>query len=70
MTLLKSRQRLLILLDRRLKLLDILGPALSERSLRLSVALLALLRRGIDLVTHQYLLYAQKHTAHVENAVQ
>jgi len=51
--LLKSRQRLLILLDRCLKLLDVLGAALSEGSLRLSVALLTLLRRGIYLVTHQ-----------------
>lgn len=59
MTLLESRQRLLILLDRRLKLLDVLGPALSEGSLRLSVALLTLFRRSVDLVTHQYLLYAQ-----------
>lgn len=48
MTLLESRQRLLILLDRRLKLLDVLGPALSEGSLRLSVALLTLFRRSVD----------------------
>ena len=50
MTLLESRQRLLILLDRRLKLLDVLGPALPERCLRLSVALLALLGGSVDLL--------------------
>ncbi len=35
--------------DGLLKLLDVLGAALAERCLRLTVALLALLRCGIDL---------------------
>lgn len=32
-----------------LELLDVLGPSLAERSLGLSVSLLALLRSGVDL---------------------
>lgn len=49
MTLLESAQRVFILLDRCLELLDILGATFSERGLRLSIALLALLGRGVDL---------------------
>lgn len=47
--LLQALQRLLIVLNGSLQLLDILGPPLTEGGLCLSVALLALLRRGIDL---------------------
>ena len=43
MALLQSRQLLLILLDGRFQLLDVLSPTLSERRLRLSIALFALL---------------------------
>ena len=51
MTLLKRLQRLLVMLDGVLQLFDVLGPPLPECGLSLTVALLALLRRGIDLDT-------------------
>ena len=49
MTVLEVLQRLLMVLDGALELLDILGAALAEGSLGLPVALLALLRRGVYL---------------------
>lgn len=49
MTLLERAESLFILLDRRFELLDVLGPAFSERGLSLSVALLAFLGRCVDL---------------------
>ena len=42
MTVLQVLQRLFMVLDRALQLLDILGPSLSEGSLCLPIALLAL----------------------------
>lgn len=51
MALLEGGELFLILLDRRLELLDVLCAALSERCLRLSVTLLALLRSSVDLQT-------------------
>jgi hypothetical protein len=51
MTLLKRLQRLLVMLDRVLQLFDVLGPPLPECGLSLTIALLALLRRRIDLET-------------------
>jgi hypothetical protein len=47
--LLQVLQRVLMVLDGALKLLDVLGTALAEGSLGLAVALLALLRGGIYL---------------------
>ena len=49
MALLQSVKSLVTMLDARLELLDVLGAALTEGRLGLSVALLPLLRRGIDL---------------------
>jgi hypothetical protein len=48
-TLLQRLQRLFMVLDGGLELLDVLGAPLSERSLGLPVPLLALLGRGIYL---------------------
>lgn len=50
MTLLQTLQRIFIAFDGSLELTDILGPSLTEGSLRLSVTLLTLFRRGIDLL--------------------
>jgi len=47
--LLQALECLFILLNGCLQLLDVFGPPLAEGRLGLSVALLALLRRGIDL---------------------
>ena len=49
MALLERAKSIFVLLDRRLKLLDVLGPAFSERSLSLPIPLLAFLRRCINL---------------------
>lgn len=49
MALLEGRQAFLMLLDGRLELFDVLGASLPESRLSLSVALLSLLRGGIDL---------------------
>ena len=49
MTLLQRAKSIFVLLDRRLKLLDVLGPAFSERSLSLPIPLLAFLGRCVDL---------------------
>lgn len=49
MTVLQVLQRLLVVLDGALQLLDVLGAALAKGGLRLPVALLALFRGGIDL---------------------
>lgn len=56
MTLLQITKRIFILLDIRFELLDVLGTAFSESGLRLSVALLSLFRRCINLVMSQKLL--------------
>jgi hypothetical protein len=48
-TLLQGLQRVFMVLDGGLELLDVLGAPLSERSLSLPVSLLALLGRGIYL---------------------
>ena len=49
MVLLQAGEGVLILLDGRFELFDIFGASLSEGGLSLSIALLALLGRGIDL---------------------
>jgi hypothetical protein len=49
MTLLQRTKSIFVLLDRRLKLLNVLGPAFSERSLSLPIPLLAFLGRCVDL---------------------
>jgi hypothetical protein len=49
MTLLQRAKSIFVLLDRRLKLLNVLGPAFSERSLSLPIPLLAFLGRCVDL---------------------
>ena len=49
MALLERAKSIFVLLDRRLKLLDVLGPAFSERSLSLPIPLLAFLGRCVYL---------------------
>lgn len=49
MTLLKSRERFLILLDGSFKLLNVLGSSFAKGCLSLTIALLTLLRRSIYL---------------------
>ena len=49
MTVLQILQRLFVMLDGALELLDVLCAAFTKGGLRLSIALLALLRGGINL---------------------
>ena len=50
-TLLQVLQRVFMMLDRTLELLDILGTTLAESGLRLAIALFALLRGSVYLTT-------------------
>lgn len=58
MALLEALQRVFMLLDRRLQLLDVLGPPLTEGGLGLTIPLLSLFGCSVDLAADEYGLAA------------
>ena len=62
--LLQILQRIFMMLDGLLQLLDILRPPLSEGRLGLSVALFSLFRGGIYLATGQYILAVCRYSSY------